>query len=1015
MTKRTGIAAVGLLLAQALLAGADRLARVDAEGVLRWADTGDEVALLGVNYYTPFTIDYAALKRQGRDHRQVMRDDVAHFRRLGLGCIRVHCFERQFSDREGNLLDNEHLALLDELIDICREQGIYTVLTPIAWWGGGIWTERTQGFSDIYSMRQLTADRSTWPAQARFLKQFAEHVNRITGRRYADEPCVLAFECINEPLYPPDTPDSLVTDYINTLTDALRASGTAKPIYYNSWHGRNAAAGASRVDGVTCVSYPTGLVAGRELEGPQLSRVRATSLQPDASIARKSRMVYEFDAADMNGSYMYPAMALLFRSEGIQVASQFQYDPMPLADVNRNWQTHHLNLVYTPNKALSLAIAAEVLARMPRGTTFTPADDEMRFPPFRVSATENLSELVTETHYFHSNATRTPPPAPDRLERVWGCGVSPLVASCGSGAYFLDRVAPGVWRLQLYPDVFTVADPFTGTTATKVRVLPICPTLTLRLPDLGVRFAVRTFADGRLGESAASARDGAFTVAPGDYLLTRDDVTPSAETVKRAAELAPRWAAPPLPDEKSVGPLLRASVQPQWRAGHPMELYAEAALATQVVARLISGNDKSVVVTLTRTNQTMHSSGHYKGVVPGDQLAPGVWNVAFSAHGAHGVAEYPGHSAYDVSWAPLVPERRIPLLHVPETPPPPVNNGLTEASVTLVQAGDRRALRLSVADVGVGRSAAGYTRPFAVDVGALRPAERAGVPDPMGWGLRIVARGDVDDARVEIGFKMKNGQGLGYNLRLGAGWSEMIIPAVELIPLWGLPKREAFCWKEVTRLSVLTGAWLYSEGAPQSGVSVDLAALEWVALQPALRLNVVAKDGAWSLFDVDDWMRVQLWHAPLRRWKVRDDRLRPAIHLGAERFDGEHGSLSLRVPTDGRSCARLWQTDGADAVLVVRARAAHPRTTAFELALIQDDNVAWGTNVPLTIDWQTHRIPLRTLKLFSHWDKKMTEQAGPHLRLSRLAAVSVCFGKWLYPKAAAEPHGFEISAVAVEP
>jgi len=270
MTKRTGIAVAGLLLTQAVLAGADRLARVDAEGVLRWTDTGGEVALLGVNYYTPFTIDHAALKRLGLDHRQVMRDDVAHFRRLGLSCIRVHCFERQFSDREGNLLDNEHLALLDELIDVCREQGLYTVLTPIAWWGGGVWTERTQGFSDVYPMRQLTADRATWPAQARFLKQFAKHVNRITGRRYADDPCVLAFECINEPLYPPDTPDSLVTDYINTLTDALRASGTAKPVYYNAWQGRNAAAGASRADGVTCVTYPTGLVAG-----PALGRAAA--------------------------------------------------------------------------------------------------------------------------------------------------------------------------------------------------------------------------------------------------------------------------------------------------------------------------------------------------------------------------------------------------------------------------------------------------------------------------------------------------------------------------------------------------------------------------------------------------------------------------------------------------------------------------------------------------------------------------------------------------------------------
>ena len=46
---------------------------------------------------------------------------------------------------------------------------------------------------------------------------------------------------------------------------------------------------------------------------------------------RRTRMVYEFDAADVPGSHMYPSMAKFFRSEGVQVASQFQYDALPLA------------------------------------------------------------------------------------------------------------------------------------------------------------------------------------------------------------------------------------------------------------------------------------------------------------------------------------------------------------------------------------------------------------------------------------------------------------------------------------------------------------------------------------------------------------------------------------------------------------------------------------------------------------------------------------------------------------
>ena len=363
---------------------ADRSVRVDAAGVLRWTDDASEVALLGVNYYAPFSVDYAELERQGIDHKQTIRDDVAHFRRLGFGCVRLHCFDREFSDAEGRFIDNRHVELLDFLIDECRRNGIYTVLTPIAWWGGHYAPGTMHGFSERYDMRQMTTDRQAWAAQACFLKQFAEHVNRFTGKRYADDPAILAFECINEPLYPKDTPDSVVTDYINTLADALRAGGmAAKPIYYNSWQGRNAAAGAARIDGVTGSVYPTGLASGRALKGPQLLRARGSSLQPTDAIALKSRMIYEFDAADVPGSHMYPSMAKFFRSEGVQVASQFQYDPLPLAAVNRNWMTHHLNLVFTPGKALSLAIAAEVFKRVPRGVAFGTLPDAAVFPPFR--------------------------------------------------------------------------------------------------------------------------------------------------------------------------------------------------------------------------------------------------------------------------------------------------------------------------------------------------------------------------------------------------------------------------------------------------------------------------------------------------------------------------------------------------------------------------------------------------------------------------------------------------------
>jgi len=991
-------AALAALAGAAWAADAERFVRVDAEGVLRWTDDASEVALLGVNYYTPFTIDYAEIGRLGLDHRQTIRDDVAHFRRLGLGCIRVHCFDREFSDAEGNFIDNRHVELLDFLIDECRRNGIYTVLTPIAWWGGGRGTAPTAGFSDRYDIRQMTTDRQAWAVQARFLKQFAEHVNRYTGKRYADDPAVLAFECINEPLYPKNTPDNLVTEYIDTLADALREGGTTKPIYYNSWGGRNAAAGVAHIDGVTGSNYPTGLASGRALKGPHLLRARGSSFQPDAAIARKSRMVYEFDAADVPGSHMYPSMAKFFRSEGVQVASQFQYDPLPLAPENRNWMTHHLNLVYTPGKALSLAIAAEVFKRVPRGTPFGILPEAAVFPPFRSSAEADLSEMVTDEAYLTSNTTDTPPPKPHALTRVWGCGSSPVVAFGGSGAYFLDRAAQGVWRLQLYPDVFTVADPYSGTDETKVREIACKHTMTLHLPDLGDSFAVRPFVGQTAGRRLTKAKKGAFAVPPGDYLLTRMGDLPKETALRLADAVAPRYVAPQS-DADDV-PLLRAEVPLQWRAGQPLTLKAEAVFATNVTVRLTADDGTVCSMPMNPTN-----GNGYAAEVPGKALTPGVWQVTFRATGTAGEADYPTAKTLDIRRFPAS-ATAVPLLRVPEKKDlsaaiDPVQHGVRTAEVAVVEGRTpgSRALRLSIEGIGED-SVAGYTLPL--------PASGATL-DRMQAGLRVVAHGGADGAKIELGFRMKSGQGLGCNLHFGAGWSETVVPASELLPLWGLPSADAFRWQDAERISVLTGAWLLKRDRTDRQV-VDLAAVEWVRLEPALSLTVVDAATPWSLFDADSWLRAPVWFDAFHRWRVTDDRRHAAVHFGVESFGGEHDSVSLRVPCHAPPPAT---EDGARAVLHVRARAACPHTTSFELVLIESGGIPWGMTVPLTSEWQTIRIPVSSLKLFTQWGKEYAAQAGPHLRLSRLETVNVCFGKWLFKEAASEPHAIEIAEIGV--
>ena len=128
-----------------------------------------------------------------------------------------------------------------------------------------------------------------------------------------------------------------------------------------------------------------------------------------AGCQNKARIVYEFDAADVAGSYMYPAMARSFRAAGFQWATQFAYDPLAIAYSNTEYQTHFLNLVYTPSKAVSFMIAGAAFRALPRGGDYGVYPASARFGPFRVSYVDDLSEMVTDTAFYYSNSTSTAP------------------------------------------------------------------------------------------------------------------------------------------------------------------------------------------------------------------------------------------------------------------------------------------------------------------------------------------------------------------------------------------------------------------------------------------------------------------------------------------------------------------------------------------------------------------------------------------------------------------------------
>lgn len=612
--------------------------------------------------------------------------------------------------------------------------------------------------------------------------------------------------------------------------------------------------------------------------------------------------------------------------------------------------------------------------------------------------------MATDDVFIYSNTTRTRAPNPEKLERVWGCGSSHCVSYEGTGAYFLDRVSAGVWRLQLYPDVFVTADPYANTKQRKVYLLPGGHRMRVNLPDLGVSFSVRPFNGKTCEEQHCRADKGSFDVVPGDFLLMQSSDYPLAELLGKASSVAPAYVR--LRGFADGTPLMRVQGQDQWRAGVQLPLQVDAVYATNVTAELIAPGGSVSYLSMKRNNA---ESTSYAVDIPPSMLTAGKWHLRFNAAGENGQYSWPDEYTHDTEWLP-VKDSFLSLLHIPSDDRQlrdigVTKHGVAKAELKCVAGGDsgRNALRLCLDGIDGGSSAAGFNQAF-------KPSRMPVFSSEM--GLRVVARSKDHSSAVELGFRMRNGHGLGCNIYLSPKWREYCVPLKHMHPLWGLSSIDAFRWKQVEQVSVLTGAWLLKESfdKPQT---IDIQSVEWVRCQSVQPLTATAESLPWSLFDVGEWLQLPIWSKPVKRWRTSDDAGRRAVHLGVDGFNDKFDSISLRGTCDGKTFSELWQTDGADAVLHICARGVLPQTTAFELAFVESGGVAWGTDVKLTQEWQTVRIPIKDLRLFSHWFPDSVKTAGEHLRLSRLQKVSVCFGRWLFPEKADQPHAIEISAIGV--
>lgn len=558
-----------------------RTAFIDKSGVVRWTDNNKEVALFGANYCLPSACDYRAAGYVTNDRKKMVDQDMAHFARMGFDALRLSFWgDYENTDKDGNLLQNDHLDLLDYVVAKAKERGVYILLSPIVTYSS-LWPDANQdtasirGISTVFKKSELGTNPKAIAAECNYLRQLLNHVNPYTGMALKDDPSIVFVELINEPWHHSDDVAGSVK-YINAMVDAIRSTGCKKVLFHNLSQDFNMAVPIqkSEVQGVTFAWYPSGLNSGHTLTGnylPVVDEYSKEMLRPE--LKNLARIVYEFDSPDLLTGYMYPAMARSFRRVGAQWASIFSYDMLQTAPYNLGWQTHYINMVYTPTKSISAMIAAEVMKTIPRYKDYGKYPLNTSFGPFKLNYQSNLGELNSPEKFYYTNDTRDEPVNKESLSKIVGHGSSPVVSYEGKGLYFLDKINKDTWRLEVYPDAVQVDDPFKMPSPGKVvtRSISRLWPMQIELPGLGNTFQVIPLNDGN--NYFSKADHAHFEIKPGVYILTSNAHFNTSSLPQQLGYVKMKEFVS-LPDQDM--PMQVISQTPaMFPAGHPLHFSAE--------------------------------------------------------------------------------------------------------------------------------------------------------------------------------------------------------------------------------------------------------------------------------------------------------------------------------------------------------------------------------------------------------------------------------------------------------
>lgn len=453
--------------------------------------------------------------------KEIADRNLAELRRMEVGVVRMHLLPSDFSDAEGNVRESIFLDLLDYTLARCREAGVYVYLTLLnemyhVYQEGSFIVPRDRTTRWAGRKVWLVDESYIRPAE-RFVRSLLERENRYSNVRYRDDDALAVIEVMNEPGYVdcdemmsdpqfaelrgrfeewceaqgladnlaahyPTFRYEYVKEYVGRVYEAIRVTGAKQPVAWNlNWPRMIAghedvfqAIADSPVEVVSFCLYPgQGDVGHPFWEHPtDLSDRNYLPFLRDnytdyhrlrwllgERFAGKAKAVYEFETFYNQSSYLYPAMARLFRALGAQIAQMWTYSLSPTAEYLSG--SHHLNLYCTPQKAVSFAVAGEVFAGTPRYAAYDiEAQEAMVEGDWAVSFEHNLSVLAARGKLMHSRSLEwCPLPVSTGVREIVACGDSELVSYDGTGAYSV-WVSEHAVDITINPDAEFIRPPW---------------------------------------------------------------------------------------------------------------------------------------------------------------------------------------------------------------------------------------------------------------------------------------------------------------------------------------------------------------------------------------------------------------------------------------------------------------------------------------------------------------------------------------------------------------------------